>query len=121
MTHSTSWTITNNIFACALVLAALVWLIQFHTFGVSIGLVGFCITYFLFKRNRWAYFAAAIWFFGLLRIAMDDGYAFHGDYGSYVKLPYVFGIVLAIVLHEKVAIKSKLGKGEDGDEKNMPN
>ena len=119
MNNANSWNITNSIYACVLASAALVWLIQLHAFGISMGVAGFCITYFLFKRNRWAYFAAAIWCFGLLRIAMDDGYAFHGDYGSYVKLPYVIGIIIAIILHEKVAIKCK--KAESVESKNSPN
>lgn len=105
------WENTNKLYVFLLVAAGLVWFAQLHTFGIAVGLTACVIGYFMFQRNRWAYFAAAVWCFGLLRIAMDDDYGFYGDIGSYVKLPYVFGVVMAIILHEKVAIK--------GDTKNQ--
>jgi hypothetical protein len=114
------WNVTNTIFATAIFAGSIVWLLQLHTFGVTIAAAGLAISYFLFKNNRWAYFAAAIWCFGLLRIAMDDDYGFYGDYGSYFKLPYVIGVVIAIMLHEKVAIK-KGENGSDTPDENMPN
>jgi len=68
---------------------------------------------FIYKKNRWAYFAAAVWCFGLLRIAMDDGHDFHQGYQSMVKLIYVIGVVIALVLHEKVAIKTSKQNMDD--------
>jgi len=114
MQTSNKWNITNTLFATAIVAGSIGWLLQLHTFGVTMAAAGLAISYFLFKHNRWAYFAAAIWCFGLLRIAMDDDYGFYGDYGSYFKLPFVVGIVLAIILHEKVAIK-KIEKVSEND------
>jgi 4-hydroxybenzoate polyprenyltransferase len=113
MQASKKWNVTNVFFTAAIIAGSIVWLLQLHTFGITIAAAGLAISYFLFKRNRWAYFAAAIWCFGLLRIAMDDDLGFYGDYGSYVKLPYVIGIVIAIILHEKVAIKDKKDQPED--------
>ncbi|MGS2718537.1 hypothetical protein ACVBE9_10215 [Eionea flava] len=107
---SAKWHIINSVFVCVIAAGAIAWLLQLNTFGITLGLAGLVISYFLWKKNRIAYFVAAVWCFGLLRIAMDDGYAFHGDYGAYVKLPYVIGIIIAIILHEKVAIKSQRSK-----------
>lgn len=109
------WHMINIGFVVIMAAGALIWLLQLNTFGISLGLVGLVTSYFLWQKNRIAYFVAAVWCFGLLRIAMDDGYAFHGDYGSYVKLPYVIGIIIAIVLHEKVAIKKSNSKETETD------
>jgi len=116
MQASSKWNITNTVFATVIIAGSIVWLLQLHTFGITIAAAGLVISYFLFKNNRWAYFAAAIWCFGLLRIAMDDDHGFYGDYVSYVKLPCVIGVVIAIILHEKVAIKSKKRFPEDTPE-----
>lgn len=117
MQKLSTWQLINTLFLGLIALGAFVWLLQLHTFGIVMGMAGLCIAYFLWKYNRWAYFAAAIWCFGLLRIAMDDGHDFYGDYGSYFKIPFVIGIVIAIILHEKVAIKNKKPSSDD---KNMP-
>ena len=99
------WENINLVYAVMLIAGSIAWLFQAHTFGISVGLVGLVIAAFLYQRNRWAYFAAAVWWFGLLRIAMDDGHDFHQGYQSAVKLVYLLGVILALVLHETAAIK----------------
>jgi|GEM_PF-5876974 len=98
-----SWENSNTVFYALLGLSGIAWVLQQHTFGITVGCVTLAIAYFLYKKERWAYFAAAVICFGLLRIAMDDGNDFYQGYQSYVKLPYVIAMVIAIVLHEKVA------------------
>ncbi len=105
--RTSRWHTVNHIYIGLLTAAGLVWILQLHTFGITMGLVGVIIAYFMYQRNRWAYFAAAIWCFGLLRIAMDDDHNFHQDLQSFVKLPYLIAMVIAFVLHEKVALKQR--------------
>jgi hypothetical protein len=107
------WQKINWIYLIVLALLGCVWIIQLNIFGVSVGLAALVITYFVFRKNRWAYFAAAVWYFGLLRIAMDDGNDFHQGLQSMVKLFYVVGLVIAIILHEKVAIKNQKNQAEN--------
>lgn len=101
------WEKTNTVFAILLALGGLVWFFQLHTFGIALGLVGLITAFFLYRKQRWAYFVAAAWSFGLMRIAMDDGYDFHQGYQGPVKLLYVIGMIIPIVLHEKVLKKKK--------------
>lgn len=102
------WQKVNLVYALVLLLGAIIWVLQWHTFGISVGLVALVLAFFIYQRNRWAYFVAAVWCFGLLRIAMDDGHDFHQGYQSMVKLIYLVGVIIALVLHEKVAIKSSV-------------
>lgn len=107
MKQHTLWQKINWIYLAVLALLGSVWLLQLNIFGVSVGLAAIVIAYFVFRKNRWAYFSAAVWYFGLLRIAMDDGNDFHQGLQSMVKLFYVAGLVVAVILHEKVALKNK--------------
>ena len=100
------WQRINTVYAVFLVLVGLVWFIQLHTFGVSVGIAAIAIAVFIYRHQRWAYFAAAVWCFGLLRIAMDDGHDFHQGLQSWVRLPYLIGLIIPIILHEKVAKKA---------------
>ena len=99
------WSASNQLYAVIVFLAGLVWFLQVNTFGIVVGAAAMIISFFLFRQQRWAYFAAAVWSFGLLRIAMDDGNNFYQGYDAYVKLPYLIAVVVAIILHEKVAKK----------------
>ncbi len=116
MAQKNTWEMINRCYAILLVVAGLTWFAQFHTVGICVGIASAVIAYFMWLKNRWAYFAAAVWCFGLLRIAMDDDYGFYGDISSYVKLPYVIGVVLAIILHEKVAIKKSVDHSKSNPE-----
>ncbi|MFT5116498.1 MAG: Na+/H+ antiporter NhaC [Kiritimatiellia bacterium] len=107
------WEKINWVYLLVLAVLGCVWLTQLNIFGVSVGLAAIAIAYFVFHNNRWAYFSAAVWYFGLLRIAMDDVNDFHQGLQSMVKLFYVVGLVIAIILHEKVAIKNKKKQPED--------
>jgi hypothetical protein len=69
------------------------------------GSVALVTAFFVYQKNRWAYFAAAVVDFGLFRIAMDNGHDFHQELKSIAKLFYVITIIFAFILHEKVAIK----------------
>ncbi len=115
MMNKTKWHTINTIYWIILVALALVWILQLHTFGISVGIAALATAYFLYKRNRWAYFAAGVWYFGLLRIAMDDGHDFHQGLQSAGKLFYLVGVVFALILHEKVAVKKR-----PADTQNIP-
>ncbi len=99
------WEKVNSVYLFFLGAAGIVWMLQLNTFGICVGIAASAIAYFMYQRNRWAYFCAAAWCFGLLRIAMDDGYDFHQGWQSASKLIYLVGLVFAFILHEKVAIK----------------
>lgn len=101
-----TWQKINFAYIGFLLASGLFWLFQWHTVGISVAIATVVIVLFLHKRNRWAYFAAAVYCFGLLRIAMDDGNNFYNDWQNYGKALYLMGLVLALILHEKVAIKS---------------
>jgi len=103
---SSVWLAVNTIYLALLFISGLVWIVQLNTFSSVVGLASVVFAFFLYKKQRWAYFAAAVLCFGLLRIAMDDGHNFYQGYQSFVKVPYLAGIVIAIILHEKVAKKS---------------
>ena len=99
------WEKMNIVYLGLLTLGGIIWIGHLHTFGICMGLAAIVIAYFLYCQNRWAYFAAAVWCFGLLRIAMDDGHQFHTFYPSVLKVVYLVGLIAALVLHEKVAKK----------------
>ena len=113
MMNNSVWYKVNTVYAAATIVVGLLWLTQLHTFAIVIGLVAISIAYFLYKRPRWAYFAAAILYFGLLRTAMDDGNDFYQGLQSVGKLVSLVGVIFALILHEKVAIKSKATKTEN--------
>ncbi len=104
MPHPT-WQKVNTVYVAFLVLMGIVWCAQLHTFGGIAGLISIAIGYFVYQKQRWAYFSAAVLCFGLLRTAMDDGYDFHQGFQSVSKLIYFIAIIFAFILHEKVAIK----------------
>ena len=100
------WFKTNICYLAVLAVSGLLWFLQLHTFGIVVGLAALAISFFIYKKQRWAYFAAAVLCFGLLRTAMDDGHNFFQNYGSYGKLFYLIALIIPIILHEKVAKKS---------------
>ncbi|ODS24705.1 hypothetical protein AB835_02205 [Candidatus Endobugula sertula] len=105
MNNHRFWLKANMLYLSVLAVSGMVWLFQRHTFGVAVGLATVLISFFIYKKQRWAYFSAAVLCFGLLRIAMDDGYHFFQTYGSYGQLFYLIGLITSIILHEKVARK----------------
>jgi hypothetical protein len=113
--ENNTWIRINQIFAIVMGLSAVVWLLQWHTFGLCMALATFVAAFYILKRNRWAYFAIAIICFGLLRTAMDDGHDFYAGYQSWGKLFYVVALIFALILHEKAALKKR-----PDDEQNIP-
>lgn len=107
------WQKINTFYVGLMGLSSVFWLLQWHTFGFCISIVGAGIAFFIYQRRRWAYFFAAALFFGLLRVAMDDGYNFYQDWQSAGKLIYLVMLILAIVLHEKAAINDKPSEADD--------
>ncbi len=110
---SSFWLKANVVYYIGLGLVGAAWIAQWHTFGISVGIVALVLAYFLFLKKKLAYFIAAAWCFGLLRIAMDDGYDFHQGYQSIAKLFYLLGVVFAIILHEKVAKKTSSSESKE--------
>lgn len=111
---NTFWERVNAVYVASLVLAGLLWCAQLHTFGLSVGLAAIAIAFFIYRRQRLAYFAAAVWCFGLLRISMDDGHDFHQGYQSLFRGLYFIALIIPIILHEKVA--KKAAKPSEGHE-----
>lgn len=112
---NSAWQTVNTVYVVFLVVVGLAWIMQWHTFGFAVGVVAIAVSYFIYQRKRWAYFAAAVLYFGLFRIAMDDGYDFHQGFQSIAKLIYITVVVLAIILHEKIAIKNKKTESNDSE------
>lgn len=106
-TNKSIWLSINTAFYIAMIVSAVFWLLQWHTFGICIAIATFVTSFYIFKRNRWAYFAIAIICFGLLRTAMDDGHDFFIGQQSWGKLFYIVGLIVALVLHEKAALKKR--------------
>lgn len=113
----------NKVFAVFLTVIALLWVAQLNTLAVAMGISALVIAWGVWQRPRWAYFAAAAWCFGMLRTAMDKDNTLHAGVLEGLKhglmVFYFVGIVLSIVLHEKVAIKPRKPADTD-DVKNQP-
>jgi mannose/fructose/N-acetylgalactosamine-specific phosphotransferase system component IIC len=96
--------IANTLYVLCVLALAVYWLTTLDTFGMSMGAAGIVIAWGLWQRQRWGYFAAGAWFFGLMRLAMDK---YSGVYSEQVESVIrgvgFLGVVMAVVLHELAA------------------
>ncbi len=99
----------NKAFIVCFAVLAAVWVSQLNTLAVAMGVVAIVTAIAMAFRPRWAYFVAAAWCFGMLRFAMDRENLLHAVFADGIKrglmLFYFAGIVVSLVLHEKVAKK----------------
>ncbi len=113
----------NKIFAGCFGALMVFWVAQMNTPTVLMGITAGILAWALWRRPRWAYFVAAAWCFGMLRTAMDKENTLHQFDVAGVKHGlmafYFLGMVIAIVLHEKVALKPSKPK-DLSDPENQP-
>jgi cytochrome b561 len=88
-----------------LVVSTAAFLTFMNLYGVFLALVTAAITFGVYRRNRWGYFACAAWGLACYQLA-KQGYEF-ADVKRYVMILGIFVVVVAIFLHEMLAKKSK--------------
>jgi len=102
--------VLNYLFALLILMAAGLWLYTGDTFGWVMGLAGLVAAVGILLRQRWSYFVAAAWCFGLMRLAMDKYSGVYPEtWKSAARGMCLLGIVLAVVLHETLAKKRTSG------------
>lgn len=99
--------VINYLYAGLIGLGGGIWIYTGDVFGITMGLAAIVCVVTILQRRRWGYFAAAVWCFGLMRLATDE---YSGVYAEVWKsaargLCFV-GVVIAIFLHETVAAKN---------------
>lgn len=100
--------VINYLFAAMIVVGGGVWIYTGDVFGVCMGLAAIVCAYGILKRHRWGYFSAAVWCFGLMRLAMDEWSGVYAEVWKSAARGLCFlGVVIAVVLHETVATKNK--------------
>lgn len=105
--------VINALFGATLVAGSGYWLYTADTFGIAMGLAGFVCAFGVFKRARWGYFAAGVWYFGLLRLAVDQYSGVYSEvYKNAVRGVCFIGVIVAIILHETVAKETLAKKNE---------
>jgi hypothetical protein len=122
-TKSLQIALALNYLLMGILLIAVAGFISFlNIYGAFLALVTALICAGCFKRNRWAYFAAAAWGLACYQLA-KQGYEFE-SVKRYVMILGISVIPLALFLHEmlaKPAKKSAQNSGNnDSDKKNMP-
>lgn len=97
-----------------LVLSTLGFLSFANLYGVFLSLVTAAITFGVYRRARWGYFACAAWGLACYQLA-KQGYEF-ADLKRYAMILGFLVVVVAIFLHEKLAKKSVRSASSDQDE-----
>lgn len=99
--------VLNYLFAGLLLVGGAAWAYTGDLFGLCMALAAVVCVYGVFQRQRWGYFAAAVWCFGLMRLAMDDYSGVYAEVWKSAARGLCFlGVVVAVLLHETVAIKA---------------
>lgn len=118
MKPSCLFLVLNYIYAALILAGGAFWVSTADTFGYVMGVAAVGCVAGVVMRRRWGYFVAAAWFFGLMRLATDDYSAVYPEtWKSAARGMCFLGVALAILLHEKVAIKSV---SPPDDEQGMP-
>ena len=99
--------VLNYCFAALIAGGGVFWVTTGDTFGYAMGVAAIASVAGLVMRKPWGYFAAAVWCFGLMRLATDDYSAVFPEHWKYAARGLCFvGVALAVLLHETVAIKT---------------
>lgn len=88
----------NGLLMASLVLVGLVFVTYTTGYGLLLGPVAWVIAVGVFKRNRWAYFAAAVWALACYQLA-KEGLEFELLKRAVMVLSIPL-VVLSIYLHE---------------------
>ena len=101
----------NIFYALLLIAGGIFWLVTGDTFGWAMGVAALVCAVIVLCKNRWGYFAAAGWCFGLMRLGLDKYSGVYIEQYKHTAVGLCFlGIILAIILHETVA-KNRRKKG----------
>jgi len=108
------WVRVIEIFLLVILAVAIGGFLSFmNVYGAFLALVTAGILFGVFKRQRWGYFAAAAWGLGCYQLA-KEGYEF-ADIKRWVMMAGPAVVVIAIVLHEKLARKPKKNSSSEAD------
>lgn len=99
------WVRFLEIFLLLILTVSLTGFLSFvNLYGFFLALVTAAIIYGVYRRQRWGYFSAAAWGLACYQLA-KQGYEF-ADVKRQVMVSGVLVIIIAIILHEKLARKS---------------
>ncbi|MBE8716150.1 hypothetical protein [Cellvibrio polysaccharolyticus] len=99
------WVRFLEIFLLLILTVSLTGFLSFvNLYGFFLALVTAAIIYGVYRRQRWGYFSAAAWGLACYQLA-KQGYEF-AEVKRQVMVSGILVIIIAIILHEKIARKS---------------
>lgn len=108
------WVRFLEIFLLLILTVSLTGFLSFvNLYGFFLALVTAAIIYGVYRRQRWGYFSAAAWGLACYQLA-KQGYEF-AEVKRQVMVSGILVIIIAIILHEKIARKSPEHSNSNSD------